>query len=122
MGNIVSGPGGPLAIGPTSGGKLYAYNALDAVTGQQVAPANQYRQQITFHNPGAVDIIVYPQYKVNSGSNANNAVTVAAPGGGFRVYANGGEKSFSGGEIQGAWYALAASGSTGTLSVLDSNT
>lgn len=122
MGNIISAPGGAIAIGPTNGGKLLAYNALDAVTGQQVAPTNAFRQRITFHNPGAVDIIVYPQYKVNSGSNVTNSVTVAAPGGGFRIFANGGEKEFSGGEIQGAWYALAVSGSTGTLSVLDSNT
>lgn len=121
MGIISTGPGSPLAFSSASGGKLYAFNALDAVTPQVVAAANTSRQKITFHNPGAVDIFVYPAYKINTGSAVANAPTVAAPGGSFRVYANGGSLEVSG-ECQDAWSALAASGSTGALTVMDSNT
>lgn len=121
MGLISTGPGSPLTFSSASGGKLYPYNALDAVTPQQVAPANTSRQRITFHNPGAVDIFVYPQYQNLTGSAVANAPTVAAPGGSFRIYANGGSLEVSG-ECQQAWYALAASSSTGALTVMDSNT
>jgi hypothetical protein len=121
MGIISTGPGSPLAFSSASGGKLYPFNALDAVTPQQVAPANPSRQQIMFHNPGAVDIFVYPQYKLSqAGVQSANAPTVAAPGGSFRIYANGGSLSLSG-ECSQAWYALAASSSTGALTVMDSN-
>jgi len=121
MGVISTGPGSPLAFSSASGGKLYAFNALDAVTPQPVAPANVSRQRILFHNPGAVDIFVYPAYKLSQTSvQSANAPTVAAPGGGFRIYANGGALEISG-ECSQAWYALAASGSTGALTVMDSN-
>lgn len=118
---IISGVGSPASVGPTSGGKLYAWNTLDAVTGIEVAPANQNRRSVTFHNPGTNDVIVYPQYKVNSGSDETNAVTTSALGGGFRIYGNGGEKTFTG-EIQGAWYAIAITGTGNPLTVMDSNT
>lgn len=116
------GPGGSGAMGPTSGGKLYAYNTLGAVTPVVVAPANPDRQRLTFHNPGTVDVFVYPAYKLNTGSNVANAPTVAAPGGSFRIYGNGGSLTLEGGEIGQAWSALAASGTTEPLTVLDSNT
>lgn len=119
---ISSGPGGARSFGPTSGGKLYAFNALDAVTPQQVAPANTSRTKITFHNPHAtIDVLVYPQYKLNTGSNVANLPTVAAKGGGFWVYANGGSLTIEG-EVSQAFFALAASGTTGALTVMDSNT
>lgn len=121
MGLISTGPGSPLAFSSASGGKLYPFNALDAVTPQQVAPANPSRQKIVFHNPGTVDVFVFPQLQNATGSATSNAPTVAAPGGSFRVYANGGTLSVEG-ECQGAWSALAASGSTGALTVMDSNT
>lgn len=120
----VIGPGGSGAFGPTSGGKLYAYNNLDATTPREVAPANSSRQRLTFHNPHASqNMLVYPQYKLNTGANVANAPTIAAPGGGFLIYGNGGSLTFEGGEIQGAWYALMASASAdGPCTVLDSNT
>lgn len=123
MATIFSGPGAASAFSSASGGKLYAYNALDAVTAQNIAPANPSRQRITFHNAGSVDIFVYPQYKLAVATNvqSSNAPTVAAPGGSFRVFANGGTLEIAG-EVQQAWYALAASGSTGTCTVMDSNT
>lgn len=122
MGKIVAFAGGPLAVSAASGGKLYAYNTIDATTPVEVAPENPSRQKITFHNPGTVDLYVFPEFKINSGSDAANAPTVAAPGGSFLVYANGGTLTIEG-ECQQAWFALAASGTSDKpLTVMDSNT
>lgn len=121
MGLISTGPGSPLAFSSASGGKVYAWNTLDAVTGIQVAPANPSRQKILFHNPGTVDVLIYPQYVQTTGSNVAAATSVAAKGGGFLVYANGGTLTIEG-ECQGAWYALALSSTGNPLTVMDSNT
>lgn len=121
MGLISTGPGSPLAFSAASGGKVYAWNTLDAVTPVQVAPANPSRQKIMFHNPGTVDVLIIPQYVVNTGSNVAATTTVAARGGGFLVYANGGVLTIEG-ECQNAWYALAVSASGNPLTVMDSNT
>lgn len=118
---IVGGVGGASVFSSASGGKLYAYNALDDTTPTQVAPINTQRQRITFHNPGDVDVFVYPAFKVNTGTAVANAPTVAAPGGSFRVFANGGALTIEGSENSLAWYALAASGSGKPLTVMDSN-
>lgn len=126
MGIISTGPGSPLAFSAASGGKVYGYNNI-STTPATVAPANPSRQKITFHNPGTVDIFVGPAYVQNTiGStpttNADVAFTPTTTnyGGCWRVYANGGTLSIEG-ECQGAWQALAASGSTNQLTVMDSN-
>jgi N-methylhydantoinase A/oxoprolinase/acetone carboxylase beta subunit len=100
-----------------------------------VAPANSKRTQISFDNPGAVDIIVFPVLVQalnptwTSGSNLDGntsissvvlAPTTAALGGGYRIYGNGGSRTITG-ECQGAWQALAISGSGNPLTVTDSN-
>lgn len=121
MGLITTGPGSPLAFSAASGGKVYAYNTLDAVTPVQVAPANPSRQKITFHNPGTVDIIVFPAYLQTTGSDVAAGTTVASRGGGFLVYGNGGTLSVEG-ECQGAWKALAVSSTGNPITVMDSNT
>ena len=121
MGIISTGPGSPLAFSSASGGKVYAYNNLDAVTPVAVAPGNPSRQKITFHNPGTVDVVIFPQYVQNTGSNVVAPTTIAAKGGGWLVYANGGTLSVEG-ECQGAWYALAISATGNPLTVMDSNT
>ena len=121
MGLISTGPGSPLAFSSASGGKVYKYNTLDAVTPVAVATVNSSRQKITFHNPGTVDALIFPQYVQNTGSNVAAAVTVAARGGGFLVYANGGTLEISG-ECQGAWQALSVFASGNPLTVMDSNT
>ena len=105
-------------VGPTSGGKVYAYNNL-TTTPQQVAPANVNRTSITFHNPGTIDVFIAPALIQTSGSSVAFAPTTLALGGCFIVFANGGEKTITG-ECQGAWQAFAAS-ATGTLTVADSN-
>jgi hypothetical protein len=106
-------------VGPTSGGKWYAYNDL-GTTPEVVAPANQYRTSITFHNPGAVDVFIAPQFVVNSGTNVPLTPTTGALGGCYRVYGNGGSLTLSG-ECQGEWQAFAISGTDNPLTVIDSN-
>lgn len=117
---LLRGVGSSGSVGPTSGGKVYAFNTLDAVTPVAIAPANPSRVRIGFHNPGTVDVIVYPQYVQTSGQNAANPATVAAKGGSYLVYANGGERWVEG-ECQGAWYALAVSAANNAITVTDSN-
>ena len=131
---ITSG-GGVSPIGPTSGGKVYAFNNV-GTSPEVVAPANSKRTGITFDNPGAVDIIVFPSQvqalnpawvtasSLDSGavsiSNTPLTPTTLLLGGGYRIYSNGGTRTFSG-ECQGAWQALAVSGSGNALTVTDSN-
>lgn len=122
MGGIFSGVGSSGSVGPTSGGKVYAYSALTTLT--LVAPANTARRSITFHNPGPIDIMISMLTAFTSAAGVTPSTlvpTTAAYGGSFRVYANGGEKTFVG-EIQQAWQALTTDGSAGQLTVMDSNT
>lgn len=120
-------PGGAAAAGPVGGGKVYGYNNITNVNNVTVAQANPQRTQITFHNPGSQDIFISPVKIQNTlgtaptqPANATFTPTTAALGGTFRVYANGGTTIISG-ECQGAWQALAASGTTNPLTVMDSN-
>lgn len=123
---IAGGAGGSVAVGPTSGGKIYAFNNI-AVTPRQVAPANPQRTGLNFYNPGPVDIYVAPMFvqslnSIASGGPANVTLTPSsgALGGCFRVYANGGQISIVG-ECQGGWQAFAATGTINPLTVSDSN-
>lgn len=123
---ITTGPGSPQAFSSASGGKVYAYNNIATVP-IVVAPANTSRQKITFHNPGTVDIYIAPSVIQNvigtaptNPSNVALAPTTAALGGCRLVFANGGTLEI-GGECQGAWQALSASGTTNALTVMDSN-
>lgn len=121
MGIISTGPGGTLAFSSASGGKVYAFNTISTAP-QQVAPGNPSRQQITFHNPGDVDIFVAPGTVLNAAGSAVVLVpTTAALGGCFRIFANGGSLTITG-ECQTAWQAFSASGATKPLTVMDSNT
>lgn len=106
-------------VGPTSGGKWYAYNTL-GTTPAVVAPPNQFRISITFHNPGTIDVFIAPQFVVNTGGNVALSPTTSALGGCWRVFANGGSMTLSG-ECQGQWQAFSASGSGNSLTVIDSN-
>src|SRR6185312_8546609 len=106
-------------VGPTNGGKVYAYNNL-STTPEVVAPANVFRTTITFHNPGAVDILVAPQFILVNGSNQPLTPSPSSLGGCFLIYANGGERTFTG-ECQGQWQAFSASASSNPLTVIDSN-
>lgn len=123
-----------LPVGPTSGGKVYAFNNI-GTSPIQVAPSNSARTQITFDNPGTVDIIVFPMnvQALNSvpaaiGPNqtsvlSNQALspTTSALGGGYRIYGNGGSRTITG-ECSGGWQALSISDSGNPFTVTDSNT
>lgn len=111
--------GGVQAFSSASGGKVYAYNTISTAP-QVVAPVNTNRQQITFHNPGDVDIFVAPALVLVAGASVALVPTTVALGGCWRIFANGGTLVISG-ECQGAWQAFSASGVTKPLTVMDSN-
>lgn len=121
--SVISGVGASPSVGPTSGGKVYGFSALTVLT--PVAPANQSRTKITFHNPGPIDILVsmvsyFASQNQTPAQLSAYVPTTAAYGGSFRIFANGGEKTFEG-ECQLAWQALTVDGSAGQLTVMDSN-
>lgn len=119
MSVIFTGPGAARTVSAASGGKVYGYNAV-STTPAEVAPANPQRQKITFHNPGTVDLYIAPVLIQTTGLSVAFSPTTSALGGCFLVYANGGALAIEG-ECQGAWQALAASGSDNSLTVMDSN-
>jgi|SRR5215469_15570847 len=111
-----------LPVGPTSGGKVYAYNNL-STTPQTVVNPNAGRVAITFHNPGAVDAFVAPQVVRSDLVNKSDTPLVPstiALGGCVRIFANGGTWVVTG-ECQGGWQAFSASGIGNPLTVIDSN-
>lgn len=121
--------GGVSVYSSASGGKVYGYNNISEAAPRIVAPANPSRQRIRFHNPGASDVFIAPQYVQNvlgtvptQPSNVALTPSNAALGGAIRVYGNGGTLDITG-ECQGAWQALAVTGAgtTNALTVIDSN-
>lgn len=113
-------------VGPTNGGKIYAYNNL-GTSPLVVAPVNVNRGSITFHNPGSVSVVVFPvnvqalnTAPTNSGSNVPLTPTTLLLGGGLYIYANGGQITLTG-ECSGSFQALATSGSNNPLTVIESN-
>ena len=123
---LATNAGASSATGPTSGSKTYAYNNL-TTTPQTVAQPNVMRVSITFHNPGSVNVYVYPLFAQNSSnvapvtpSDSALSPSTAALGGCYLVYANGGQITFTG-ENQKAWGAFSASGTGNALTVSESN-
>lgn len=115
--SIFSFPGSPGAAQTANGGKVYPFNNIGNVTPVAILAANPQRVSVTFHNPGSNDILVYP---TTQATGSANAPTAASPGGGFRVYANGGTLLVTG-ECQQAWAALSFSGTNQALTVMESN-
>ena len=125
--NFFAGVGASQTVSSASGGKVYGYNNITNLANTVVAQINQARQRITFHNPGTVDVLVSPVLVQNvlgfaptNPSNVAFVPTTASYGGAFRVYANGGTLTIEG-ECQGAWQALAVSGTANQLTVMESN-
>jgi hypothetical protein len=119
---IFTNPGSPGTGATASGGKVYAFNTVTSTNNIPVAPANPQRTSIVFHNPGTNDIFVSPTIAlpIAGGGQVALTPTLAALGGSFRVFANGGSLTVTG-ECQQAWQALAAAGATNALTVMDSN-
>lgn len=109
-------PGFPGAYQAANGGKVYPFNNIGSVSPVAILAANPQRLSITFHNPGAQDILVFP---ATTGTGASNSPNPSAPGGGFRVFANGGSLVISG-ECQQAWAAIAFTGSNQSLTAMES--
>jgi hypothetical protein len=114
--------GGSQAFSSASGGKTYAFNGLTTALTALVAPANPSRQKIRFHNPGSVDIFIYPAnaQSITTGSNVALVPSTVNLGGCTRVYGNGGTLEITG-ECQGQWGAFAADNTGTSLTVMDSN-
>lgn len=116
--------GGSTAVGPTSGGKTYAYNNI-STTPQTVAQANPMRAYITFHAPGSIDMYVFTSQvqglntAPTTPQDQNLSPTTSALGGCWKVVA--GTSLTFGGEHQKAWGAFSASGSGQPLTVTESN-
>lgn len=124
-----SGAGGSQAIGPTSGGKVYAFNIIGA-SPVVVAPKNPQRPSITFHNPGPNVVIVYPQFvqalnQVAVIADVSLSATGVGPngtllGGCLIIPANGGWITITG-ECSGPYMAFALAGTANCLTVMDTN-
>lgn len=119
MTRIATGVGSPGTVSSASGGRVYAFNNISTVP-QQIVGLNAQRQSITVHNPGAVDVFVAPISVIVNGSDSPLTPTTSLLGGCFRIYANGGERTFTG-EVQKPWQAFSLSGSSNPLTVMDSN-
>lgn len=121
MGIISAGPGAPIVVSSGSGGKFHAYNNISTAPLFVIA-ANPQRQQLSFHNPGTVDIMVAPLIVINYNTGAQETLvpTTATLGGCYRVYANGGQLTITG-ENAVAWQAFSVSGANNPLTVMDSN-
>jgi hypothetical protein len=124
---IFSGVGAAGTIGAASGSKVLA--ASLTTTPGIVLGADPARQNITFHNPGAIDIFVAPTTIAFSPNPATGVTTitgpdpalvpsVAAPQGCFVVYANGGTIVIAG-ECQKAWQAFSRT-ATAPLTIMTS--
>lgn len=114
---VITQPGFPGAYQAASGGKVWRITNLGNVTPVTVVAARADRLSITFHNPGANDVLVYP----TTGADGSALLpTVASPAGAFRVFGNGGSLTISG-ECQQAWAALTVSGTSQPLTVMESN-
>jgi len=79
------------------------------------------RNSITFHNPGSVDIVVFPLtvlQNVPGGSSVALVPSTAVLGGGFRIFANGGDRTVEGQAASQGWQALSISGSGNPLTIM----
>jgi hypothetical protein len=81
--------------------------------------SNASRQLITFHNPGTVDIFVFPTTVLSGGASVTLTPSLASLGGGFRIFANGGDRTIGFPAAAQAWQALAASASNNPLTIME---
>jgi len=100
---------------------ILAFNTI-ATTPITVIGINPGRGKITFHNPGTVDIVVFP-LTVLLGTPGGGSIalvpTTSALGGGFRVFANGGQIVLEGQAAKQGFQALSVSASGNPLTVME---
>jgi hypothetical protein len=101
-----------------------AFNNI-STTPQQVATPNSSRSKITFSVAGGVDVIIFPLTAflgLPTSSNNQSATltpTLALLGGGFRVFAGGGDVVRTGQAAKQGYQALSISGSGNPLTVME---
>jgi len=100
---------------------ILAFNTI-STTPTTIIVINPGRKKITFHNPGAVDIVVFP-LTVLQGTPGGGSValtpTTSALGGGFRVFANGGQIVLEGQASKQGFQALSITASGNPLTVME---
>jgi hypothetical protein len=96
---------------------ITAVNNIGTTVGPVIG-ANPSRNTINFHNPGSVDIIVFP-VAVLTATPSPFAPTTSALGGGYRIFANGGDRTVTGNVACQAWQALAVSLSNNPLTITE---
>jgi hypothetical protein len=100
---------------------IFAFNAINT-TAAPLVGANASVATRTFHNPGTIDVVVFPTTVLSGtpgGGSVALAPTTSALGGGFRIFANGGQIILSGAAARQAWQALSVSGSGNPLTVME---
>ena len=102
---------------------ITAFNTI-STTVQDVVAQNGTRSQITFHNPGSVDIVVFPKTAFvglpqPGGASTTLGPTTATLGGGFRIFANGGDRVITGQAAKQQWQALSVSGVQNPLTIME---
>jgi len=100
---------------------ILAYNNI-GTSPINVIGINPSRRLITFHNPGSVDIVVFPLtvlQNIAGGGSITLTPTTALLGGGFRVFGNGGEIVRTGQAAKQGWQALSVSGSNNPLTIME---
>jgi hypothetical protein len=115
MSTIFSVIGGASVNAGASGGKVTPVNNV-GTSPAQVVGANPQRQSITFTNPGTVNLYIAPMV---TAAGVALVPSLAALGGCFIVFPGG--FLVITGECQGAFQALAASGASNPLTVMESN-
>jgi hypothetical protein len=114
--SIITGVGSPGTVSSASGGYTYAYNNIGSSASEIILPTDPARKQITFHNPGTIDIFVAPLTAQNTGSDVGLTVGPTQLGGSFLVFANGGTLIITG-ECQKQWQAFSRTGSNNPLTI-----
>jgi len=121
---IFSGVGSSGSVGPTSGGRVSAFNNI-STTPQPVLNIAASRVSVTFHNPGTQTIYIAPAtvipYAAQGISTPGTVLTpsLAALGGCFQLFP-GGVLQITG-ECQIGWQAFAAANANNPLTVMSSH-
>jgi len=100
---------------------ILAFNNI-GTTSISLIGVNPPRKKLTFHNPGSVDIVVAPTTVLaNTAGGGSNSLTIttSALGGGFRVFANGGQIVIEGQACKQAWQGLSVSGANNPLTIME---
>ena len=104
---------------------ILAYNNI-GTSPVTVIGINSGRKKLTFHNPGliagSVDVVVFPLTVLQNtpgGASVALTPTTAALGGGFRIFAAGGDRVIEGQAAKQGWQALSLSGSGNSLTVME---